>query len=131
MYIDKARVNKEGDVIVTKYDKDALVTLADAMQIDNAQIGLSNGEDKFILVDLLNTGVEFTNEAKDFYLHKGSMLPFTHAVAIVGEIKSRGLVHKILGRSNTFYEVKKFKTHEEAHAWFNELRSSQSKNIAG
>ena len=125
MFTDIAEITKIEDVLVTKYKANALISEEEAQLIDQAHITLASGQDMFIIVDFRNEGVSILDGAKDYFLHKGKMMPYTKAVAILGDIKSRGLLHKLLGRSKTWYEVRKFGSAEEAHQWFAELRKNE------
>lgn len=125
MFIEVAEVKKEGDILITAYKKGSKVDVKSARDIDLAHTTLASGNDMFIIADLSAGEIELSNQAKDFFLHEGKMMPFTKAVAIVGEIKSRGLMHKIFGKSKSWYDVKKCGSIKEAEQWFNELRKME------
>ena len=129
MNTDIATITKNQDVIIIRYKPNTVITEEEAKRIDQIHMTIASGKDMFIIVDLRDEGISIQNEAKDFFLHKGTMIPFTKAVAILGDLKGRGIIHKLLGRSKTWYEVKKFKSMDQAMNWFSILKQSE-KDVA-
>lgn len=125
MYLDTAEITKEEDVLITTYKPGVTVSQKDAFEIDNAHLTLCGGSDVYVLVNLKDD-VKIDLQAKEFFAHKGKMLAYTKAVAIVGSEKNRGnFFAKLFKRSHFWYDVKKFKSEEDAMKWFDYLRKNE------
>ena len=58
-------------------------------------------------------------------MNQGKMMPYTKAVAIVGNASRKGWLAKLLKRNKKWYDVKRFDNIEDAMKWFEDLRVSE------
>ena len=122
--LEKAIVEKiDPDILVTRYRPNAEVSESDAIEIDNAHLTMSQGKDMFIIADMSADSAHLDKSAEDYFIHKGRMIPYTKAIAIVSFHKS-SFLSRLFGASHkTLYPTKEFDTIEEANQWFNTLRN--------
>lgn len=113
--------NLGNDVLLTKYKDKVKITEADAMEIDGAQLTISQGKDVCIIADLLAGNPIISKDAEDYYINKGRMIPLTKALALVTGHKS-SFFGRVFGKSSkALYPTKEFSTVEEAQAWLERL----------
>src|SRR5690606_27666074 len=121
--LKKAIIHKPApDVLMTSYKSDVHITEEDAMEIDQAHLTMAQGSDMFVLVDLAATNPGFDKAAEDYFVHKGKMIPFTKAIAIVTEHKSSFFARVFGVATRTLYPTKEFDSIEKATVWFDSLR---------
>ncbi|UKN03591.1 hypothetical protein K6119_08700 [Paracrocinitomix mangrovi] len=123
MELAKASIIKiDPDIILIKYKEGAKISETDAREIDEAQLTMCQGNDVFIIADLLNGNPEIDKLAEDYYVNKGRMIPFTKGIAIVAKTKS-SLFSRLFGKTTrTLYPTKEFASVDEAKAWLSSIR---------
>ena len=121
--LEKAIVEKiDLDILITKYRPNASINEVDAEKIDNAHIDMSQGNEMFIVADITASQAQIKKSAEEYFIHKGKMIPYTKAIAIVTNHKSSIIEKLFSGNSKTLYPTKEFSSLDEAQKWFDSLR---------
>lgn len=120
--LKKATIEKVSPtILVTRYKDGVEILEADAKEIDAAHFDMSQGRDMFLMVDLTFGEATIKDEAEEYFVFKGKMIPYIKGIAIVSRHKS-SFFNRLFGKqSKTLYPTKEFNTFEDAKDWLNKM----------
>jgi hypothetical protein len=121
--LKKASIERiDPDILITRYKEGVKIDEEDAKEIDASHLTMSQGNDMFIIVDLTFGSAKISDEAEEFFVFKGRMIPYIKGIAIVSKHKS-SFFAKLFGKSSkTLYPTKEFITFEDAKKWIENQR---------
>jgi hypothetical protein len=118
-------IKKDGDIIRVSYKKGCFIDLPSAIEDVEARLEVQNGEDCYILTDVVQLK-DSTKEARE-YLSRldGGLRGITAGAFVSGSVFSYTILNLYFKLNKPKVPGKFFSNENDALKWFDELRAKQ------